>query len=760
MSGIADALHELWQRKELIQALLDASPGAFLLIDKDGTVLMANRTLSKGLERPMEEILGRSIYQLLPEEISRSRKAIQDSVFRTGRPVYFQDVREGRHYETYAYPVFDEQGEVKWLALFGFDITERKRMEEALDFQRRQLLSIFESFDQVVYVADPQSHVVLFANRFLKDQLGKDPVGKLCYKEFQGLDHPCDFCTNRIILEKKGEPYRWEYRNPILGRDYYIIDRIIRWPDGRDVRLEIAIDVTEQKRLHESLRQSEKKYRELFEEAPLGYHELDREGRIVEVNKRELEMLGYEREEMIGRYVWEFIEEEFSRDAFRRKMEGELPPGSAFERTYKRKDGSLLAVLVENRLLKDPQGKIVGMRSAIQDITNLKRVQEEKALLEQQLRQAQKMEAIGRLAGGIAHDFNNLLTVIKGTCELSLLSLKQEDPLFWRIKEIERAADRAADLTRQLLAFSRKQLMQMKTMDLNLVIKEIEGMLRRVIGEDVELFTYLAPEPLIVRVDPAQIEQAIVNIVANARDAMPEGGILTIETKKVELDEFYVKNHLGAKVGSYVMLAISDTGIGMTKEIQERIFEPFFTTKEIGKGTGLGLSTVYGIIKQMEGNIYVYSEEGKGTTFKIYLPYFKGETEPLKEEEREVPEGSETILVIEDEKPVRELVCEMLRRKGYKVIEASGPEEATLLAESHKGPIHLVLTDVVMPGVSGVKLFERIKDLHPETKVLYMSGYTENVIAHHGVLMEGIEFIQKPFTMEGLARKVRTILGS
>jgi CheY-like chemotaxis protein len=382
------------------------------------------------------------------------------------------------------------------------------------------------------------------------------------------------------------------------------------------------------------------------------------------------------------------------------------------------------------------------------------------AAVQEQFRQSQKMESIGRLAGGIAHDFNNLLTVIKGYSQLSLIELKEGDPLRGNLEEIKGATDKASDLILQLLAFSRRQILEMRVLDLNTVLRNLNKMLHRVIGEDIELVTRLADDLGRVKVDPGQIEQVIMNLTVNARDAMIEGGKLTIETANVELDGAYARRHVAVAPGRYVMLAVSDTGVGMTPEVRERIFEPFFTTKKGGEGTGLGLSTVYGIVKQSGGNIWVYSEPEKGTTFKIYLPLVN---EPLEEKKERVvkeasPRGNETILVVEDDEVVRKLAVRILREQGYRVLEASQGVDAFLICEEHKGPIHLLVTDVVMPKMSGRELAERITSIRQEVKVLYMSGYPDDTIAHHGILNEGMNYIQKPFKMNGLAQKVRGVL--
>ena len=380
--------------------------------------------------------------------------------------------------------------------------------------------------------------------------------------------------------------------------------------------------------------------------------------------------------------------------------------------------------------------------------------------LEVQFAQSQKMQAVGQLAGGVAHDFNNLLTAITGYSELTLRRLPAEDPLRQNIEEINKAGDRAAALTRQLLAFSRKQVLQPKVLDLNAIVSELEKMLRRLIGENVELRTALGAGLGSVRADPGQVEQIIMNLAINARDAMPQGGKLTVETKNVHLDEDYAKNHVAVTPGPYVMLAVSDTGAGMSEQTQKQIFEPFFTTKEAGKGTGLGLSTVYGIVKQSGGSIWVYSEVGRGTTFKIYLPRVDEGAEEYKRGAgtEETLQGAETILLAEDEEMVRKLARQVLEMYGYRVLEAANGGAALLICERHNEPIHLLITDVIMPEMSGRELADRLAQLRPAMKVLYMSGYTDDAIVHQGVLDEEANFIQKPFPTDALARKVREVL--
>jgi two-component system, cell cycle sensor histidine kinase and response regulator CckA len=397
-------------------------------------------------------------------------------------------------------------------------------------------------------------------------------------------------------------------------------------------------------------------------------------------------------------------------------------------------------------------GSVTALRGVMVDVT-------EQKVLEEQFRQAQKMDAIGRLAGGVAHDFNNLLTVINGCCDLVLLGLAPPDQTASLLGEIRKAGERAAGLTRQLLAFSRKQVLEPRLLDLNALVVESEKLLGRLIGEDVRLTTALAPDLGRVKADRGQIEQVIMNLAVNARDAMPQGGKLTINTANVVLDDTYVQTHFEAKPGRYAMLSVSDTGCGMTADVQARLFEPFFTTKEPGKGTGLGLATVYGIVKQSGGSVYVYSEPEHGTTFKVYLPIVDApNTVARPSDGKSTLHGTETILLVEDEPAVRALSRLALRTYGYTVLEASNGGEALRVCEEHTGMIDLLLTDVVMPGMSGRELTDVLRPRHPTMKVLYISGYTDDAVVRHGVLEEETAFLQKPFTPVTLAKKVRRVL--
>ena len=406
------------------------------------------------------------------------------------------------------------------------------------------------------------------------------------------------------------------------------------------------------------------------------------------------------------------------------------------------------------------KGHIMRLCQAVTRAVHEAKEREERTRLETQLIQAQKMEAIGQLAGGVAHDFNNLLTAILGFADIALKRVGSKDPLTDDLGQIRNAGQRASELTRQLLAFSRKQIIAPRVVDLNTVVHGMEKLLRRVIGEDIDLITVLNPHLGRVKADVGQLEQVIMNLAVNARDAMPQGGKITIKSADADLDEAYARSHVAVKPGPYVMLAVSDTGCGMDKATLARLFEPFFTTKDKGKGTGLGLSTVYGIVKQSNGNIWVYSEPGQGSTFKIYLPRVE---EPLAaprpgDVRKSAAGGSEVILVVEDDEMVRNLARVVLRQVGYAVLEAGNGDEALRLCEKHPGRIHLLLTDVIMPQMGGRELARRLKQLRPDLRIVFFSGYTSNAIVHHGILESGLAFLQKPFTLDALTQKVRAVL--
>jgi PAS domain S-box-containing protein len=479
------------------------------------------------------------------------------------------------------------------------------------------------------------------------------------------------------------------------------------------------------------------------------------EGIIATWNAGAERMLGYKAEEVRGKHFSILVPE--SHRAGLAENQERLLRGEAithYEQERLRKDGSTIQVSLTLSSLKDSAGFVTGVAAIARDITQQK-------TLEAQLQQSGKMEAIGRMAGGVSHDFNNLLTIINGYSELSLEALGPGNPAIEYLTEIKRAGERAASLTRQLLAFSRRQVLAPEVLCLNAVVANVQKMLTRMIGEDVKLRTALDPSLGRVKADPGQVEQVLMNLAVNARDAMPSGGNLTIETSNVELDQAYARNHPAVNPGPHVLLAVHDTGMGMSEETKARIFEPFFTTKEKGKGTGLGLATVYGIVQQSGGSIWVESELARGTAFRIFLPAVS-EGLSIKEQAKTGADsvaGTETIMVVEDEVSVHSLIRLALASAGYKVLEMHDGESALAACTKYDGPIHLLLTDVVMPKMSGPHVAEKVSALRPGVKVLYMSGYTDDAILHHGALGTDIPFIQKPFSPLALRKKIREVLG-
>lgn len=518
-------------------------------------------------------------------------------------------------------------------------------------------------------------------------------------------------------------------------------------------------EVAERKLADKALRDSEARYRMLFESNPFPMWVYDLETlSFLAINEAAVHCYGYSRKEFLAMTIKDIRPAEDIPALLENVSKVFTGRDEAGAWRHQKKGGQIIDVEITSYPLS-----FAGRRAELvlaSDITMRKQTEEALRRSEEQLRQAQKMEAVGKLAGGVAHDFNNLLTVINGHTSLSLRRLKPDDPLYHKLETIQAAGERAASLTRQLLAFSRKQIMQPKVLDLNHVIFETNKMLQRLIGEDIDLFIGLMPDLGKIKADPGQIEQVLMNLSVNARDAMPKGGKLTIETHNLDIDEEYSKRHISVRPGRYVMLAVSDTGCGMDAATQARIFEPFFTTKEVGRGTGLGLSTVYGIVKQSGGNVWVYSEVGKGTTFKIYLPSVDSPAEEFKASivDSQAHAGTETVLLVEDEEMVRNMTREILQESGYQVLEATHGQEALVVAKRHDGPIHLMLSDVVMPQMSGRELAEQLLPVRREMKVLYMSGYTDDAIVHHGVLDEGMAFIEKPFTSDNLTRKLREVL--
>ena len=637
---------------------------------------------------------------------------------------------------------------------------ERHRHRERLRTTESRYRSLVEGAAQGILIH--VGGVIRFANPALAALIGfdaaDDMVGQEMWPYIAPEDRPLVAEYARQRAQGEAAPVRYELR--IVRRD-----RTIRWVDctvsviawdGELASMAALVDVTDRKLAEEHLRASEERFRLLADNIKEAFLIVELPtGRALFLSRTWEDLWGIPVDEAYANpQVWfdgiDVDDRAAVAASFRALQQGE-PAVDVFR--VRRPDQSICWVRARTFPVRAPNGRVSRVVGLIEDITAVRET-------EQQLRQAQKMEAIGQLAGGIAHDFNNLLVVMGGYSELIAMDLASNHPAQQDLDQIKAAVDSAASLTRQLLAFSRKQILQPQILDVNRVLRRVEILLRRVIAENITLEMNLkAPLPR-VNADPTQIEQVIINLAVNARDAMPTGGRLTIETAEIELDETYVKSHRGAAVGRHVMIAVTDTGVGIDEATQRRLFDPFFTTKPPGRGTGLGLATVYGVVKQSHGSVWVYSELGRGSTFKVFLPAMTKTTEALDDSQapNRPSTGTETVLVVEDQEEVRSVIAATLRRQGYSVLLASDADDAIAASRSHSGPIHLLLSDVVLPGLSGRDLGRRLLAEHPAVRVLYMSGYTDDAIVHHGVLEPGLAFIQKPFTGDALLQKIRGVL--
>ncbi len=640
----------------------------------------------------------------------------------------------------------------------SIEFQQRMEVEKTLKHTQDKLSNILFTVNDAIISVNRKQEIIVFNK-------GAEEIFRYDHNEILGKDlgilipdtskEQASIVLEKIFQSEKKAPLfkkQFEVQGRRKNGDVFPIEiSVSKLAIGDEIIVTAVLrDISERKRIENQLR----KLSQVVEQSPLSVIITDKTGTIEYVNPAFTRITGYTSEEVIGEnpnilqsgktsspsyeMIWKII------------SSGETWQGELLDRKKSGKEYWALSLISP---IKNKDGIITHFLGIQEDITNQKK-------LEEQLFQAQKMESIGRLAGGIAHDFNNLLTPILAYSQFLIPEFSEGDPIREDLEQIKNAGERAARLTRQLLAFSRKQILQPEVLNINKIVSESEKMFRRVIGEDVDFVTVLDPELGYTKIDPGQFEQILMNLIINARDAMPKGGKIVLETLNVELDENYAQQHAQVSPGSYVMLGVSDNGSGMDAETQARIFEPFFTTKEKGKGTGLGLATVYGIVRQSGGYIWVYSEPGKGTTFKIYFPRIHEDARKFARKELAIDDfrGSENILVVEDEEVVRRSAFKILTKYGYNVLEASNAGEAFLIAEQLEEPIHLLLTDVIMPKMSGVQLAHRLKKIRPEMAVLFMSGYTDNAIVHHGVLDSDKEFLEKPFTPEMLTRRVREVL--
>jgi two-component system cell cycle sensor histidine kinase/response regulator CckA len=760
--------------REYAESIINTVREPLIALDQDLRVVTANRSFYKVFKVTPEETVGQLIYDLGNKQwnIPRLRKLLETIL---PQKTSFDDYEVKHDFSAIgtrtmllnARQIERVRGMERIILLAIEDITDRKRREDLLTESEERYRHIFETASDGIVLLEKNEGNIVHANLAVEKLLGyseAEYIGKkltdigisLDMSNFPAIMHSLN---KSGILNYDDVPVKTK-SGQYIDTDIYMVDR------ARLTQCNIR-DVSERKQAENKLKAEKSFIENALNTLQDIFFVFDLEGRFLRWNRSMSAVTGYADTEIALMKPTDFFRNDHKERVSAAIREGIKEGGARVDAIVFTKDERPIPYELSASLIRDHTGDKIGMSVVGRDLT-------EHNKLQAQLLHSQKMEAIGTLAGGIAHDFNNLLTTITGYTEMMLMEVDKDSPLRSGMEEIKLASDRAANLTRQLLAFSRKQMIQPVVLDLNYPLAEMDKMLRRLIGEDIDLITVLEPELWKVKFDPGQMDQVVMNLAVNAKDAMPEGGKLTIETANVDLDEAYARQHgIELESGPLVMVAVSDTGMGIDEETQSHIFEPFFTTKEKGKGTGLGLSTVYGIVKQSGGFIWVYSEPGQGTTFKIYLPAIasaqasraglpKAEAEEAFAEEEQIEpqhlEGSETILVAEDDDSARKLMRSVLQGYGYRVLEAQDGEEAVRLFEQHEGPIHLLLTDVVMPGMNGRELAERLQPLQPKMKVLYMSGYTDNAIVHSGILETEMPFIQKPFAPEVLASKVRMVL--
>jgi two-component system, cell cycle sensor histidine kinase and response regulator CckA len=795
--GVA-AEQDLQIQTAYLEQLFDSAPQGIAILDLNSRVEHVNPEFTRLFGWEQDEIRGRPLYELIvPADRRGEVEWVLESI-RKGHKVSLEARRLRKDgtlldVSVQSTPVTMNGGQIAIFAIYR-DISERKQSEALQSALYRiaektssaeDLEEFYASIHAIVgelmyarnfYIAlhDPAGHLLNFPYFVDEEEPrpGPQPLGRGLTEYVLRSGEPLlasPQVFDELVIAGKVEPVgaaSVDWLGVPLKTGPRTVGVLVVQSYTQHVRFgakekEILTFVSqhvasaiEHKRHQEALRQSEARYRSLVQSAVYGMYRSSLEGRFLDVNPALIAMLGYDSSEQVLALDPEkdiYFDPEhrarLTREYLRnRRIDNE-------EVLWKRKDGKGITVRLSGRAVNLNGNE--ALEIIAEDIS-------ERRVLEDQFRQAQKMEAVGRLAGGVAHDFNNLLMVIGGYTEVLLNQLGPSDPRRKKAEAIQRATERAASLTRQLLAFGRKQVLELKIIDLSTVVAEIGKLLRPLIGEDIDLVIAPSADLWKTKADPGQIEQVIMNLAVNARDAMPRGGKLIIETRNASLDDAYRRGHANVQPGEYVMLAVSDTGCGMDAETQSRIFEPFFTTKEKGKGTGLGLSTVYGIVKQSGGYVFAYSEPGRGTSFKIYLPRVS-EAAALEEDApatvpRSRHHGTETLLLVEDEESVRELVREALEARGYNICSARNGNQALAMSERQDLKLDLLITDVVMPGMGGRELAKCLASLRPTLKVLYLSGYTEDAIVHHGVLDPGTAFLQKPFTLDALACKVREVL--
>jgi PAS domain S-box-containing protein len=758
------SLKQVYDSEKLLRLCIDRMPLAFIIWDLEFRVQEWNHAAARIFGWSSDEAIGRHAGELM---------------FRgQPRPDFLERAVSGKGATILVYESADKQGTLhlcEWNnnALHGVDgvpvgvmsmvndVTARHRAEQDLRESRKLFQTIIDSEPECVKLLNRDGTLIMM-NRAGLDMIEADSLDQV---KGQSVCPMISSEHRDAFMKVTEQVFRGEAGNltfemtGLHGRKLWLETHAVPLRNDQDViiaLLGITRDVTERKLAEEVLKKERDFTNAVLDTVSSIVLILDRTGKIVRFNRCCEEVTGYKAQEVLGKYVWDILippeQSEGVKDVFRNLVAGMFP--IRYENYWVAKDGSRRMIAWSNTALLGPDGAVEFVIPTGIDITERKR-------LEDQLRQSQRMESIGTLAGGIAHDFNNILTAIIGYGSLLQMKIKEGDPLRHNVEQILSSANRAAALTQGLLAYSRKQILNAQPVSMNEIIKKVELLLTRLIGEDIELKTILSGEDVTVKADAGQIEQVLMNLATNGRDAMPEGGYLFIETERLHLDQEFSEIHGIGTPGDYVLIAVTDSGIGMDEKTRERIFDPFFTTKELGKGTGLGLAMAYGIIKQHNGAISVYSEVGKGSTFKIYLPLVPAaEQHPLPVELPPIIGGTETILLAEDDQVVRELTCHMLEEFGYKVIEAVDGEDAVNKFMEHKSEVKLLLLDVIMPRKNGREAYAKMKIFQPDIKALFLSGYTADIMHQKGLIDPDFNFIMKPVPVNELLRKIRSLLGA
>ncbi|MDP8244349.1 MAG: PAS domain S-box protein [Candidatus Hinthialibacter antarcticus] len=786
--GSTGILQDITERKQAEKALRESEARYWSIVEDqaefivrwkpDYTIVYANDAYCRYFDRSRKELLGFNFLKFIPE----SDRADVINKIQTLTPAEPSKIDEHRAFcpdgsmswvSWTDYAIFDNQGQVMEYQSVGRDITQRKIAELALQKSQERLELALHGANLGIWDYNFKTGLIYINERWANLMGYSASELPSSIRTWRRLVHPDD--RRRVLrawaahLRGLFSSYQAEYRLCSKNGEWrWVLDRgqVVESDGyGRPLRASgTHLEITERKRYEGELAKRNEFIESVLNQLPIGVFVVDVQTDVaVYLNHEYMQIFGWPEETLRDResfYECVFPNPDY-RAEIRQRITSDIKNSGSERLNW---DGLKITT-------NDGQEKFVNFSCLIlwtqqlaiyivADVTDEVTAKNENEKLEEQLRQSQRIEAIGRLAGGIAHDFNNLLVAILGYSDLALRDLDENEPVRHQISEIKKAGDRAELLTRQLLAFSRKQVLQPILLNLNELIIDMDAMLQRLIGEDIELVTVPADSLAPIVADPGQLQQVIVNLAINSRDAMPKGGSLTLETQNVDFTHEYVTHHQSANPGPHVLLAVSDTGCGMDSNTLQNIFEPFYTTKDKGKGTGLGLSTVYGIVKQSGGNIWVYSEVGQGTTVKIYLPRAEGEAAPLvtKQVPRETRDGDETIIVVEDDEIVRDMILATFEGSRYSVIIASQGNDALEKMQQHLGAVHLLVTDVVMPGMSGRELARRVQLIYSDIKVLYISGYTENSIVQHGVLDTGLNFLQKPFTPDVLLKKVRDIL--